>query len=129
MSLNAYELWVKEVQKSLKVDQLPAFEKKISGGFGVSPFSIGQSTEFIQKDFIQNAPFLAIQNFSDLNNGSLKEWLDHPDVGLRFRELKDIPCDSTIQNKNLFLSQPFLLAGDIFKSLGFKNLKSSGQAI
>ncbi|MCC6137702.1 MAG: hypothetical protein IT287_03665 [Bdellovibrionaceae bacterium] len=108
MSTNTYDAWVSEVKKSLKLEELPPFQKKITDDFAISPISVGRSSEFLQKPFGVMSSFLAIQNYSELVSGQLQEWIKHPDVGLRFRQLDDVPQVDTLENKNLFLSQPFL---------------------
>lgn len=108
MSQDLYTDWIKEVQKSLKVETLPLFEKKISNGQSISPFSVGRSDAFFQRDTLSTDSFLAIQNYSELVSGEMRDWVQHPDVGLRFRQLDDIPQDKVLHGKKLFLSQPYL---------------------
>lgn len=110
MSINTYEAWVTEVKKSLKLEELPPFKKKISADSTIPAISLGRSSEFLQKSFSSSSSFLAIQNYTELVSGELQEWIRHPDVGLRFRQLDDIPLDTLLVEKNLFLSQPFLFA-------------------
>ncbi len=108
MSNTLKDAWEQELKKSLKVEALPQFIKKISGNHGISPFSIGRSDELLQASSPRPQRFLAIQNYNDLVRCDLSEWIHHPDVGLRFRQLQDIPQDENLRNKQLFLSQPFL---------------------
>lgn len=113
MSNNAYESWVEELKKSLKVETLPQFKKSISGDNGISPFSLGRSGDWLQASAANSKKFLAIQNYHELIHGGLNEWISHPDVGLRFRELHDIPHEQALRNKELFLSQPFLFVPNV----------------
>lgn len=129
MPSSAYELWVEEIKKSLKTDSLPQFEKKISGERGVSPFSIGRNDSFLQASSVSRKSFLAIQNYSELVNGGLDEWIRHPDVGLRFRQIHDIQHDKNLRNKQLFLSQPFLFVPNHEQQETLEFLKSSNAKL
>jgi hypothetical protein len=109
MSIPHKEQWEQEVIRSLKLETLPEFKKYISGGEYISPFSVGTVVSQRQRSVItSNLPFLAIQNYSELLSGGLTEWIENPNVGLRFRQLEDVVMNKTINNKHLFLSQPFL---------------------
>lgn len=112
MSTSAYESWVEELKKSLKTESLPQFTKQISGDHGITPFSAGRSDKWLQAPTANTQNFLAIQNYHELVNSGLNEWIQHPDVGLRFRQLQDIPLEPVLKNKKLFLSQPFLFVPD-----------------
>lgn len=100
------EEWQKEVMSSLKTDVLPLLTKTIFSGESISAVSLGSSPAPFQA-LDNSSSFLAIQNYEDMNREGMREWMSHPDVGFRFRQLDDIVIDSDYSKKTFFLSQPF----------------------
>lgn len=104
------EDWLKEVKRSLKLEQDPVFLKKITDEKSIFPFSKKLEASSLQKDVACGKPFLTIQNYNDLKKSDLDEWIKDGDVGLRFRQLidlRDFNDLSVLNDKSLFLSQPF----------------------
>lgn len=129
MSTESYNLWVQEVKKSLKQDELPLFQKVISGEESIEAISVGRNDSFFQRKALTQRPFLAIQNYSELVSGELEAWIRHEQVGLRFRQLEDIPQNDLLKQKTLFLSQPFLFSPDIRQQETLTFLESMGATL
>ncbi len=100
------ENWQKEVLSSLKTEVLPSLTKNIFSDETVAAVSLGSSPTPFQA-LNRSSSFLAIQNYEDMNREGMTEWMAHPDVGYRFRQLDDIVIDSALSEKTFFLSQPF----------------------
>lgn len=101
--------WISEVQRALKVEQVPDFIKIIFDQ-KINAISYGDDERCFQKQTARLGSFLTVQNYNDLVNSNMSDWLHSSNVGLRFKQLKDLSVlsgQSNIQNKSVFLSQPF----------------------
>lgn len=98
--------WRSEVLSSLKKTEFPQFLKQIISNEFISPFSFGSVAEPFER-VDSSKKFYCIQNFEELHRHGMQEWIQHEDVGFRFRQLSDIALDKIPPQKPLFLSQPF----------------------
>lgn len=104
------EDWQALVDASLKKGIKAVLDKPLFDKVDIPAISQGSVSSPRQALVANSSPFLTIQNYQEMIDAGLTEWLDLPDVALRFGQLKNVlkyKEESILKNKALFVSQPY----------------------
>lgn len=103
--------WQSLVDTFLKKGKSVDLHRHLYGEKQISAFSRGVAGSLCQSVSTSKTPFLSIQNYSQLKNAELNDWITRPDVGLRFHEPKDLLKEESLHGesqRSYMFSQPYV---------------------